>query len=217
MTHHNLLFRDNKIFDLFMIENILTYSVGSFIWGILIALACTGLILFIIKAINQDSYFTPLSYIIALILCVILAYNCTIICSAISMKSDIGFVEGIITQIVQISIASYDSAADQEVTNEILQTVLRENPILYHSIGLSNFEGIKLSELPHLLANNFYDYLNSLIWEKVLWSLLFIVVGIVLTIVTLGRTGNSNRYRSRMGNSRVSSRTSRRRPSSRKR
>ena len=136
-----------------MIENIFTYSVGSFIWGILIALACTGLILFIIKAINQDSYFKPLSYVIALILCAILAYNCTIICSAISMKSDIGFVEG-----------------------------------------------VKLSEIPHLLANNFYDYLNNLIWEKVLWSLLFIVVGIVLTIVTLGRKGNSNRYLSRRDN-----------------
>ena len=199
-----------------MIENILTYSIGSFIWGILIALACTGLILFIIKAMNQDSFFKPLSYVVALILCVILAYNCTIICSAISMKSDIGFVEGIITQIVQTSIISYDGAADQEVTNEILQTVLRENPILYHTIGLSNFEGVKLSELPHTLANNFYDYLNSLIWKKVLWSISFIVLGIVLTITTLGRAGKSSRYRSRIDNNRVSSRSSRRRPTSRK-
>ena len=200
-----------------MIENILTYSIGSFIWGILIALASTGLSLFIIKAMNPDSYFKPLSFVIAFILCVILSYNCTIICSAISMKSDISFVEGVITQIVQTSIASYDSAADQEVTNEILQTVMRENPILYHSIGLSDFEGLKLSELPHMLANNFYDYLNGLIWKKVLWSILFIVIGIVLTIATLGRAGNSNRYRYRTDNSRVGSRTSRRRPISRKR
>ncbi|MDE5822066.1 MAG: hypothetical protein K2H63_06255 [Paramuribaculum sp.] len=133
------------------------------------------------------------------------------------MKSDIGFVEGVITQIVQTSIAGYDSAADQEVTNEILLTVVRENPILYHSIGLGDFEGVKLSELPHLLASNFNDYLNNLICKKVFWSILFIVIGAKLTIATLGRTGNSNRYRSRMGNSRVGSRTSRRRPTSRTR
>lgn len=204
-----------------MIENILTYSIGSLFWGILIAFACIGLFLFLIKGWYKDAYFNLISYIIAGILCIILIYNCTIICGAIAMKSDLNFFEALIAQAINLSFSDYDMIVNQETSNEILQQAIKKHPILNYYIGSGDFSGWKLSELPHVMAETLKSYLNKLILRRVLWSLGFVIIGAILATKTIsrsGRSGKSSSSRSKESRSNHSRPTTRgRRPVARRR
>ena len=176
-------------FYFLMIENILTYSIGSLFWGIVIALICIGLFLLLIKGWYKDAYFKPVSYIIAGALCLVLIYNCTIICGAIAMKSDIELFEGLVSRAITSSFPDFDITVDERTSNEILQKVLEEHPILYYYVGSCNFEGWRLSELPHVMGDTLKSYLNNVILKNILWSLGFVVAGAILAIKTIGRSG----------------------------
>lgn len=201
-----------------MIENLLTYSIGSLIWGFLISLACLGVIVFLIKAWYNNTYLKPISYIITGIVGVILIYNSTIIVSAVSMKSDLDNYESMITQLVRCSYSAYDNIVDDETTNGILQHFLKENPILKFFICEINFEGATLSDISHILTESFKSDLNKVILKRVLWSILFIVIATVALVKNIGRTSNESNHRkqrSRYNFERVSTR--RNRPISRRR
>lgn len=176
-----------------MIGNILSYAIGSLFWGFLIALACVGLFLFLIKGWYNNAFLKPASYVIAVVLGLILTYNCTIICGAVSMKSHISNYETLVAETIRTSFSDYDAVVDEATSNEIVQEVVKANPVLYYFIGSGNFQGHKLAELPHAMADTLRSYLNNVILKKVLWSLAFVVIAAFVAIKTIGRGGGASR------------------------
>lgn len=178
-----------------MIGNILTYAVGSLFWGLLIALACIGLYLFLIKGWYRNAFLKPISYVIAVVLGLILTYNCTIVCGAVAMKTDIDHYESLIGETLKTSFSDYDNVVDQTMSNEIVLQVVKEYPILYFYFDSVNFEGRKLSELPHMIADTLRSYLNNVIIKNLLWAVAFLAIGTFVTIKTIGRNESSLRNR----------------------
>ena len=185
-----------------MLENILTYSIGSILWGIVISVACVGILLLLIKGWRKNSFFNLVSYIAAGILFLILAYNCTGICSAVAMKSDIAFTESMISQMIGIAVPDYYSNYNQQASSEIIRQVINENPILNYFFDSSNIEDCKISELPHVLASKLYDSLNSMILKKSLWSVAFLIIAGIVIVKTMD---NGGAVRRRSSSSRYSS------------
>ena len=201
-----------------MIFNILTYSIGSLIWGILISLACLGLIMLLIKAWYNNAFFKLVSYIIFGVLGIILIYNSTIIVGASSIKSDLDDYETKIIQLVNYSYSARDIIVDEDTSNDILQHVFKENPILHFFVGNINIEGADPKDIPHSLTESFRSDLNKVILKKVMWSAFFIIIAIVALIKTIGRGSNGSHrgtHRPRYNYARISSR--RNRPISRRR
>ena len=178
-----------------MIGNILTYAIGSFFWGFLIALACTVLLLFLIKGWYNDAFLRPTSYVIAVVVGLILTYNCTIICGAVSMKSNVDHFESLIGETLKTSYSDYNNVVDQAMSNEVVQQVIREYPILYYYVDSVNLEGRKLTELPHVMADSLRSYLNKVILKNLLWAIVFVALGAFVAIKTIGRSGGSRRHR----------------------
>ena len=168
-----------------MLEDILTYSIGSIFLGTLISVSCIGILLILIKAWNRKSLFSPITYITAGILFLILAYNCTCIIGAIAMKSDIEIMESMISQMINLPMSEYNPDIDQEVSSEIIRQVIMDNPVLNYFFGSTNFDNYTLSELSHVITNNLYDSLNTLIIQKILYSVSFIVIGAIVILKTL--------------------------------
>ncbi|MBD5233966.1 MAG: hypothetical protein HDS65_07310 [Bacteroidales bacterium] len=181
-----------------MIENILAYSIGSLFWGILIAIVCMCLFLFLIKGWYKDAYFKPVSYIIAIILGTILVYNCTIICGAIAIKLNVNSFENQVVHVVKSNFPDYDAVVDQRTSNDIIQQVVKEHPILLYYVGSGNFEGWKLSELPNVMSDTLRSYLNNIIIKKIAWSLGFVILGAIIAIKTIGRNDSVKRQTTRL-------------------
>ena len=80
--------------------NIIQYSVGSLFWGILIALLCMALFVFIIKGWWKDALFSVWSYLIGALLFVLLAFQCTMIVGSLKIIDTADEYEGYFTQVV---------------------------------------------------------------------------------------------------------------------
>ena len=80
--------------------DILRYSFSSAIWGILIAIICMALFVFLIKGWYKDATFSPISYIIGAILFMFLSIQCVLIVGSLKIISTTDYYETEISRIV---------------------------------------------------------------------------------------------------------------------
>lgn len=80
--------------------NIIQYSIGSLVWGVLIAVLCMALFVFIIKGWWKDAMFSIWSYIIGFVLFVLLAFQCTMIVGSLKIIDTTDTYEAYFNEIV---------------------------------------------------------------------------------------------------------------------
>ena len=112
--------------------DILRYSFSSVIWGVLIAIACMALFVFLIKGWYKDASFSPISYIVGIILFLFLSIQCILIVGSLKILDTTDYYEKEISSLVD---SAYDVA--DEVTmgqaDEIIQEIIERFPLLHHS------------------------------------------------------------------------------------
>lgn len=203
-----------------MISAILKYSIGSLLYGGVITALFLFLFIFLIKGWYKDAVFKPVSFVILAILALIILWNSTIICGALSMKSDISSIQTLIENTIETFGLDRTLTVDSIQSNVVFQEVLQQHPILNYYVDNCNFSGWSVAELPSTMCTALKDYLNGIIIKCLLWSLGFVVVGAIAAIKTLdrrsaGRTSLRSYGRAGSRTSAASSRNSGRRRSSR--
>jgi hypothetical protein len=167
--------------------DILKYSFSSAIWGILIAVICMALFVFLIKGWYKDATFSPVSYIIGAILFVFLSVQCVLIIGSLKIISTTDYYE---TEISRIVDNVYD--ASDEVTkgqsDDIIQVIIDRFPILHYYIGGGEFSGFTAKELPHAMADELRSFMRWYIFRRILWCLGFVIVGAICVIKSLSRS-----------------------------
>ena len=93
--------------------DILRYSFSSVIWGVLIAVACMALFVFLIKGWYKDATFSPVSYVVGAILFLFLSFQCIMIVGSLKIIDTTDYYE---TEIANIVDSAYDTA--DEITME---------------------------------------------------------------------------------------------------
>ena len=166
--------------------DILKYSFSSAIWGILIAIICMALFVFLIKGWYKDATFSPISYIIGAILFVFLSIQCVLIVGSLKIISTTDYYE---TEISRIVDNAYD--ATEEVTegqaDDIIQVIIDRFPILHYYISGGQFSGFTAKELPHAMADELRSFMRWYIFRRILWCLGFVIVGAICVIKSLSR------------------------------
>jgi len=194
--------------------DILKYSFSSAIWGILIAIICMALFVFLIKGWYKDATFSPISYIIGAILFVFLSIQCVLIVGSLKIISTTDYYE---TEISRIVDNAYD--ATEEVTegqaDDIIQVIIDRFPILHYYISGGQFSGFTAKELPHAMADELRSFMRWYIFRRILWCLGFVIVGAICVIKSLSRNYAPLRRSERQQRQRVQ--TDRRRVSRRPR
>ncbi len=186
-----------------MISAILKYSIGSLIYGGLITVVFLALFIFLIKGWYKDAVFKPISFVVLGILAIVILWNSTIICGALSIKSDISSTQAMIENTIRSYGLDNSAVVDKIQSNEIFRDVANQHPILGYYADNCDFSGWSIAQLPTVMCNTLKDYLNKIILKALLWSLGFVVVGAIVVIKTMDRTsGGRSSYRySRTGNS----------------
>ena len=194
--------------------DILRYSFSSVIWGILIAIVCMALFVFLIKGWYKDATFSPISYVVGAILFMFLSFQCVLIVGSLKILDTTDYYEMEITRIVD---STYDSVDEVSMgqADEIIQVIIDRFPLLQYYISGGEFSGFTAKELPHAMADELCSFMRWYIFRRILWCLGFVIVGAVCVIRSLSKSSTPLRQSERHQRQRVQ--TERRRVSRRPR
>ena len=189
--------------------DILRYSFSSMIWGILIAVACIALFVFLIKGWYKDATFSPISYVVGAILFLFLSFQCILIVGSLKIISMTDEYEQRITNIVE-SVYSPSDMVSMPQASDVIDTIIDEFPILEYYIGGGEFSGFTAEQLPHAIADELRSFMRWFIFRRILWCLGFVIVGAICVIKSLSKNYQGiRRQRVQHDRRRVSRRTRR--------
>ena len=184
---------------------ILRYSFSSVIWGVLIAIFCMALFVFLIKGWYKDATFSPVSYLVGAVLFLFLSFQCVLIVGSLKIISMTDDYEQQITALVQSY--SPEDEVSQAQASEVIDAIIDEFPILEYYIGGGEFSGYTASQLPAAIAQELRSFMRWYIFRRILWCLGFVAVGAFLVIRSLSQNyTNPRRERIQYDRKRVSRR-----------
>lgn len=166
--------------------DILRYSFSSMIWGILIALACMALFVFLIKGWYKDATFSPVSYVVGALLFLLLSFQCVLIVGSLKIIDMSDEYEERISAIVD-NVYSPSDEVSLAQASDVIDTIIDEFPILQYYIGGGEFSGYTAKELPHAIAQELRSFMRWYIFRRILWCLGFVIVGAVCVIKSMSR------------------------------
>ena len=172
--------------------DILSYSVGSLIWGILISIACMALFVFLIKGWYKDATFSPVSFVVGVVLFILLCFQSILIVGSLKIINLSDSIENQVTSIVE-TIYTPSEEVPENKASEIIDTIIEDSPILQYYIGGGQFSGYKASELPHAIVQELQSYMRWYIVRRVLWCLGSVVVGAICVIKSMNRSYSKQR------------------------
>lgn len=184
---------------------ILRYSFSSVIWGVLIAISCMALFVFLIKGWYKDATFSPVSYLVGAVLFLFLSFQCVLIVGSLKIISMTDDYEQQITALVQSY--SPEDEVSQAQASEVIDAIINEFPILEYYISGGEFSGYTASQLPAAIAQELRSFMRWYIFRRILWCLGFVTVGAFLVIRSLSKNyTNTRRERIQYDRKRVSRR-----------
>lgn len=184
---------------------ILKYSFSSVIWGVLIAVSCMALFVFLIKGWYKDATFSPVSYLVGAVLFLFLSFQCVLIVGSLKIISMTDEYEQQITALVQSY--SPEDEVSQAQASEVIDAIIDKFPILEYYIGGGEFSGYTASQLPAAIAQELRSFMRWYIFRRILWCLGFVAVGAFLVIRSLSKNyTNTRRERIQHDRKRVSRR-----------
>lgn len=189
--------------------DILKYSFGSVIWGILIAVACMTLFVFLIKGWYKDVTFSPISYVVGAVLFLFLSFQSVLIVGSIKILDTTDYYEMEISRIVDSTYDSVDKVSMGQA-DEIIKIIIDRFPLLQYYISGGEFSGFTAKELPHAMADELRSFMRWYIFRRILWCLGFVIVGAICVIKSLSKNYQGiRRQRVQHDRRRVSRRTRR--------
>ena len=172
--------------------NIIQYSIGSLVWGVLIAVLCMALFILIVKGWFKDAMFSIWSYIIGIILFILLAFQCTMIVGSLKIIDTTDTYEAYFTEIVDNIYDGWEQVPTEQA-DVIIKKAIGEYPLLDYYIGGGDFSGFNAKQLPGAIAKELRSFMRAYITRRLLWCLGFVLVAGVLGIITLDRQNNNCR------------------------
>ncbi len=189
--------------------DILRYSFASTFWGILIAVACMALFVFLIKGWYKDATFSPISYAVGAILFLFLSFQCILIVGSLKIISMTDEYEQRITNIVESEYYPSEEVSISQAS-DVIDTIIEEFPILEYYISGGEFSGYSASQLPQAMADELRSFMRWYIFRRILWCLGFVIVGAICVIKSLSKNYQGiRRQRVQHDRRRVSRRTRR--------
>lgn len=172
--------------------DILRYSFSSMIWGLLIAVICMGVFIFLIKGWYKDATFTPISYIVGTILSVLLFFQCVLIVGSLKIIDMSDVYEERISNIVDSAYSPSEEVSLSQAS-DVIDKIIDEYPILHYYIGGGDFSGFTAKELPHAIAQELRSFMWWYIFRRILWCLGFVIVGAICVIKTMSKSYSRQR------------------------
>ena len=169
-----------------LLWNIIQYSISSLLGGVLTAIVCLALFVFIIKGWWKDAMFSIWSYIIGVVLFLLLSFQCTMIVGSLKIIDTVDEYKAYFTEIVDNAYEGWEQVP-ADVAEAVIDKAIEECPLLEHYIGGGEFTGFSAKELPSAMTEELRSFMKAYIVRRLLWCLGFVLVAGALGIMTLDK------------------------------
>ena len=191
-----------------LLFHILTYSLGNLFLGIIFTVVGVALMFFLIRSWYANGSFTPLSLIIGILLFLFLSFQSVLLCGAFTIKTYCNDIENMVDGWMR-QLPADDNPLNKESSQYLLECIQSEYPLVSDFIVGANFTGHTHATIAHAISTEIRSYMNSYMWRRVGWGVLFVLTGAFLVIKSMERTrgkrragGSGNRSRSSSGSGR---------------
>ena len=167
-----------------MIIDILTYSLSSLFWGLLVALACMGLFVLLVKGWYKDAMFSLVTWFEIILLFILLSFQCTMLVGSLKIMDNIEDFEYNAKTLIYKYIPGNDIVTEEE-SQAVLYKLIETYPLLKYYVGSGVFKGYTASELPHEMASTLNSYLKWYVFRRLLWCVVFVALAAFFTIRSL--------------------------------
>lgn len=179
--------------------NIICYSIGSLLWGVVTGAICMALFFLLIKGWWKDAVMSLSTYIVGGILGILLMFQCTLICGSLAIMRKANQFEALATEAIEQMVtsgkATLNEIVDQAETQEVMNEIVRNHPILGNYCKGADFSGHSLVELPKAMTAELNNYLTKYIIRRLLWALAFVVVAAIIANYTISKGNGTSRRR----------------------
>ncbi len=158
---------------------LLTDAFSCFLYGIVVTAVIMVILYFVLKTLSQGIVRTPVFYITGVVLAVLLLIQTSLMIGAIQAKDAVDSALIYMNQLLE----NYSGIVGANDSQQILDAVTEEFPIIGVYLNLADFSGNAVSDLAESIHETMSDYLNSYIWHRVWWILGMIVVACVIVIL----------------------------------
>ncbi len=169
-----------------LLWDIIHYAIGSLFVGLILTCALVGLLFFIIKGFYTKRAFSGLSIVAGLVLTLILPFQIIPMCGAIALKwkcQDLK--EWVDENLVHPEQYLVPREISSEESQELVQEIIEQYPIVDSFVGSGIFEGYDTSNISQAIADTLNDFLNPFIYKALGWSIFFVVLTAVIVVWTM--------------------------------
>lgn len=164
---------------------LIKYASTSLLWGGLIGAFCLCLFIIMIKGWWKDARFTFKSYLTGGILGVVLIYQCTLLCGAITIIKMADDSESIITSYANQYTSQTEQVLSKEETDKLISDLAKNNPLVANHIDTSELQDCTAKEIPSVIISQVKGNMGWFIFRRVLWSLGLTIAAAVLVIKSI--------------------------------
>lgn len=184
--------------------SILQFAASSLFWGVLMAVALVALFVFIVRGWWKDALFTVWTYVTGAVLCVLLAYECTLMVGALKIRNSCDEFEAILTEIVDRYYPNKYMEVSAEKSGEMFNELAEKFPLLNNYVsatiegsdingsGYIYGEGYSAADLPHGMIAYLKEIVTEYMMHRIYWALGFAIVLGIIAILTIKKSSNSN-------------------------
>ena len=177
--------------------NILYYSVGSMLTGILLTIIGIVLMFTLIRLWWRNSTFTLTSILVGIVLFFFLSFQSVLLCGAITIKSYSDDVEAYINTLVR-DVPDVEQFSTEE-SQIILDYISKEWPLVGYYVDLADFQGHTPTTIAKAMVDELRNYMNWFMFRRVCWSSLFAIVGAIVVIKTISIHNERGKSREVLG------------------
>lgn len=165
-----------------ILYNVISYSLVNVFLGVLFALAGILLMFFIIRSWFSNRTFTPLNYIVGVLLFFFLSFQVVLLCGAVTVRSYVNDVE----ENVCGWINDKSGMLPVDEGKKVLADIQEKWPFVESIVGVADSGSVTLQSIVAYVSE-VRAGIDRFIWRRVGWSILFVVVGTVATVRLMER------------------------------
>ena len=166
-----------------VLVDIFMYSLGHLFLGIFLTVIGVVLMFVLIKSWYKNAQYSVLSFIVGGILFLFLSFQSVLLCGAVSVKSYSAELQSTVNLWVQ-RLPSATTFTQQE-SQEILENLMEQRPLISHFIESADFTGHTPASIAEAMIDELNSFMNAYILRRVLWSLFFVVVSVIIVIKSM--------------------------------
>ena len=154
-------------------------AISSILYGIVITAALMAILYFILKTISNGLVRSFVFYITGVIMAILLIVQFSLMIGAMQAKDAADSAQLYMNQLLENSSGIVGAKEIQQTFDDVIEHF----PIIGSFIGLADFSGNNVSQLPDLIHKTMISFLNSYIWHRLLWIFCIIVISCIIVVL----------------------------------